>query len=378
MSEAVLCALPDRRFHRSVVLALLVALTAGCGMSPPTVPSREAGTGTAPVFVRDRSFPDPSIPFDQVTWMEVDRETGEVYLLQRSQPPVSVWSSEGELLRTWSTRALGDPHSLTLHTDAAGQRSVWITDMAPPRYAGTGYGHCLKQFSLGGVLLRTVGTCGAESQGSGLDPVQFDRVTDVAFDAAGRLFVTDGDLDGLNNRLLKIAPSGEVVESWSAPGNQPGSGPGEFDLPHDVLVDPCGRKWVADALNHRIQVFTAGGEVAGEMACFGSDGVYGLALSEPRHPAGGGPVASLFVTTSPTTGGNRGTVHFFAAPMDCSRPAEVGACPARTSWPVVLPPTPTPAMLHAITTNHDGTAVYISTLGGELPPQKWVESQRRR
>ena len=47
-----------------------------------------------------------------------------------------------------------------------------------------------------------------------------------------------------------------LIKSW---GN-PGSGPGEFDLPHCVRVDPRNRLLVADRENNRIQFFTLDGE----------------------------------------------------------------------------------------------------------------------
>jgi hypothetical protein len=55
--------------------------------------------------------------------------------------------------------------------------------MAPPLLAGEGYGHCLKAFTLAGDPLSTIGSCRENSQGTGLDPVQFDEVTDIAWDA---------------------------------------------------------------------------------------------------------------------------------------------------------------------------------------------------
>lgn len=356
---------------------LLGILSSACSTRPP-VPSAMASEppaagGEAPVYVLDSGFPQPStISFDQVTWMQVDWRTGWVYLLQRSQPPVSVWTPAGELVRSWDTQALGDPHSISLENLPDGSQRVWITDMAPPLYAGQGFGHCLKQFTTEGELLSTLGTCGPDSQGAGLDPVQFDKVTDIAFGAEGERYVTDGDLDGLNNRLLAIDRIGRVVRDWSAPDNQPGSGPGEFDLPHDVEVDSCQRLWIADALNHRVQVIGSGGEVVGELDCFGDDGVYGIALTGALEASTGAWFATLFVTTSPTTGGGRGTVYVFDVPLDCQRPSAIGECRPVTRWDVELPATEQTSLLHAVTTDRDGTALYISLLGGSLPPQKWV------
>lgn len=324
-------------------------------------------------YVLDTTWPLYSkISFNEISWMDVDRNTGRIYLLQRSQPAISIWTSTGELVDVWATEDLGDPHSITLQAQANGELFVWITDMAPPQSAGSGFGHCLKKFSTEGKLLGTVGTCAENSQGTGLDPVQFDKVTDVAFDSEGNLFVTDGDLNGLNNRVLKMAPGGAVLMVWSAPGNQAGSGPKEFDLPHAILVDECDRVWIADALNHRIQVISNTGVFYGELTCFGDYGVYGIDFSAPLSSSSQGASNTLFVTTSPTSGDNKGTVYVFDIPMNCNQLADLGTCAPLKKWSIELPPTEETAMLHDVTSNGSADAIYISELGGELPPQKWI------
>ena len=137
-----------------------------------------------------------------------------------------------------------------------------------------------------------------------------------------------------------------------------------------MLLDPCQRKWVADARNHRIQVFGAEGDFVGELACFGELGVFGIALTDVH--ASGEPAATLFATASPTSGGGTGTVYLFEVPMDCSEPRAIGSCTPVTRWDIELPQTGQTALLHAVTTEPDGSAIYISLLGGPLPPQKWV------
>ena len=237
---------------------------------------------------------------------------------------------------------------------------------APPR---TGYGHCLKQFTLSGGLLSVIGTCGENSQGTGLDPVQFDEVTDVAWNAAGELLVSDGDLNGLNNRVLTLDPTGVVVASWSAPGDVPGSGPKQFDLPHTVLVDRCDRVWVADALNHRVQVIGSEGTYYGSLTSFGDLGVYALAFG-PVFPSP--PQVVLFVGASPTSSGGTGTVSLFEVPLDCSRPAAIGSATPFTSFDVPIPTSTSMTLLHSITVDPETWDVYLSVLGGSLPPEKWA------
>ncbi|MFX5510160.1 hypothetical protein ABTD49_19965, partial [Acinetobacter baumannii] len=55
--------------------------------------------------------------------------------------------------------------------------------------------------------------------------------------------------------IHKFAPDGRHLSSWG----QPGSGPGEFNLPHNIACDADGWVYVADRENHRVQVFDGNG-----------------------------------------------------------------------------------------------------------------------
>ena len=323
----------------SISAALLSAsLLLGCAGSRDAEPPL-GRTFDTPAYVLDPSFPRPSwVTFDTVSWVDRDPESNLVYVLQRSAPPVSAWTADGELVSTWTTQVLGDPHSISFDTGPDGSTTVWITDMAPPLLVGQGYGHCLKSFTLSGEFLSTIGTCGENSQGTGLDPVQFDKVTDVAWDAAGNLLVSDGDLNGLNNRVLKLDSSGVVLASWSTPGDQPGSGPAQFDLPHMLIVDRCDRIWVAVA--------------------------FGASFSSP-------PETILFVGASPTSGGGTGRISLFAAPMDCTQPT-IANLAAFATFDVPIPTSTSTTLLHSMTVDPETWDVYLAVLGGKLPPQKWV------
>lgn len=318
-------------------------------------------------YVIDEEFAEnmAQASFDSVSWVTVDPETGNLYVLQRSIPAVTVWTPEGKFVQQWKTEALGYPHSITLH-----EGSVWITDFAPPRTAGDGWGHCIKHFSMEGELLGTIGTCGEHSQGTGLDPIQFDKVTDVAFDANGNLFVSDGDLGGLNNRVLKMNPSGEVLMEWSAPDNQAGSGPKEFNLPHAVIVDELDRVWIADKLNNRIQVITAEGEYLGEWTFDKTMGPNGLDIGTTRMVEGK-PFANVLITFSPIdlSSGLEGQAWVIPALMDPQYPAVFGERTPLAEWKVK--DQDGSAMLHSSAISPFDGALYLAFLNRNSPPDKY-------
>ena len=81
----------------------------------------------------------------------------------------------------------------------------------------------------------------------------FRQVTDMAWDAAGNTFISDGYV---NSRVAKVDKNGNWLRSWGEPGDQPG----QFNTPHSIAVDAEGHVYVADRGNRRIQVFDGEGK----------------------------------------------------------------------------------------------------------------------
>ena len=84
--------------------------------------------------------------------------------------------------------------------------------------------------------------------GAGVLGDNFNRPTDVAWDAAGNIFVSDGYG---NSRVAKFDRNGAFIKSWGSYG----TGPSQFNTLHSIAVDAKGMVYVGDRGNRRIQVF---------------------------------------------------------------------------------------------------------------------------
>ena len=82
----------------------------------------------------------------------------------------------------------------------------------------------------------------------------FRQVTDVTWDPAGNIYISDGYI---NSRVAKADKNGKWLKSWGQKGNKPG----DFNTPHSIAADAQGNIYVADRGNRRIQVFDGEGNL---------------------------------------------------------------------------------------------------------------------
>jgi DNA-binding beta-propeller fold protein YncE len=90
------------------------------------------------------------------------------------------------------------------------------------------------------------------------EPGRFRQVTDVTWDPAGNIYISDGYI---NSRIAKADKNGKWLKSWG----EPGKNPGQFNTPHNIAADAKGNIYVADRGNRRIQVFDGEGTLLREI-----------------------------------------------------------------------------------------------------------------
>jgi hypothetical protein len=110
--------------------------------------------------------------------------------------------------------------------------------------------------------------------GQGIAGDNFNRPTDVAWDAAGNIFVSDAYT---NARVVKLDKNGKFIKTWGSKG----SGEGQFDMPNSIAVDAQGNVYVADLGNKRIQVFDNDGNFKSQIGDVGSP--WAICISSSAH-----------------------------------------------------------------------------------------------
>ena len=176
--------------------------------------------------------------YKEATAVAVD-EKDNTYVFNRGTHPMVVLDPEGNVLRTWGDGIFGTPHGVTIGPDGM----VYCVDNGD---------HTVRKFTPEGKLLLTLGD--ANKPSPAMSGFPFNLPTHSAIDPRdGGLYVADGYA---NARVHKFSPDGRHLFSWG----ESGTGPGQFNIVHNIAVDKDGWVYIADRENHRIQVFDPNGK----------------------------------------------------------------------------------------------------------------------
>jgi hypothetical protein len=146
------------------------------------------------------------------------------------------------------------------------QDNIWVVDRGSDMVLKFNpAGRILMTFSRKpeSVTLESAGRGGRGGNGAGINGDNFNRPTDVAWDAAGNTFVS---YSYTNARIAKMDKNGRFVKSWGSKGSEQG----QFNMPNSLAVDAQGNVYVADLGNKRIQVFDNDGKFKSQIVNIGS------------------------------------------------------------------------------------------------------------
>jgi DNA-binding beta-propeller fold protein YncE len=182
---------------------------------------------------------------------------GHVFVFTRSgETQLFEFDQEGNFVREISPRNYAFAFAHTVRVDP--QDNVWAVD------EGT---NMIVKFNPAGKEVMTMGRRPESAEGDtpggfNFRPVlpgdtprpagqySFSRETDVAWDAAGDIFVSDGYG---NARVVKYDKDGRFIKAIGSAVK--GKEPGQFSTPHTIATDAKGNVYVGDRGNSRIQVF---------------------------------------------------------------------------------------------------------------------------
>jgi len=173
--------------------------------------------------------------------------TNRVFL--RSAAQLFEFDENGDYRREIGQGLYGFVFAHTVRVDS--EDNIWVVDEGS---------NMVIKFNPQGQVLMTLGrkpeairvpTPHADYQlGSGVGVLgdNFNRPTDVAWDAEGNIFVADGYA---NSRVAKFDKYGKFIKSWGSRGTEAG----QFNTLHSIATDVDGNVYVGDRGNRRIQVF---------------------------------------------------------------------------------------------------------------------------
>jgi hypothetical protein len=251
-------------FPRTRLIGLIcLLLFAQSGLS---VPAAEMDANDRGAKVRAMIEASPKLPLQQtelviklpkgqelgmVSWLARDPKTSVTWLIQRGDKadPVIAVDKDGRVLRSFGKGMYKVPHAIRLDPEG----NVWTVD------AGSS---TVIKFSPTGKKLLEIDVGGPPEPAVNAFRGTFRGATDIAFAPKGRIFISDGYA---NARILEYAADGKKVREWGSAGN----GPGQFHLPHSIVVDEDNIVYVADRENGRIEKFDLDGKFLGEIPSLG-------------------------------------------------------------------------------------------------------------
>jgi DNA-binding beta-propeller fold protein YncE len=194
--------------------------------------------------------------FGEVSGVAIDSQR-HIFIFQRAAPMLSEFDTNGKFLREIGAGLFTHPHGLRIDVED----HIWTTDDGS---------HLVLKLNHDGRPLLVLGRKGVAAEADWL----FNEPTDVAFDKVGNVYVSDGYG---NSRVMKFDRAGQFLKEWGSYGDKPG----QFNLPHTILIDKGERVYVGDRENKRIQIFDTEGKLLTQWTGIGYP--YGLCFGPNGH-----------------------------------------------------------------------------------------------
>jgi DNA-binding beta-propeller fold protein YncE len=242
---------------RYFILSIVFAATLALVITTPTVaqsrPGAQENAATAsqlPLHLVENFFKyPPTYVMGEVIGVAVNPK-GHIFLLNRGYHPLLEFNPDGTFVRSMGEGSAMFEGAHSIRFDPQG--NMWYIDAAT---------NMVIKFDTEGRTEEVLGqrpepwtwlTHVIEHAVPGKSA--FYQPTDVTWGADGSVFVSDGYG---NSRVAKFDKDGNFVKAWG----ERGTGRGEFNTPHSIVIDKNQNLYVADRANSRIQVFDTDGNL---------------------------------------------------------------------------------------------------------------------
>jgi DNA-binding beta-propeller fold protein YncE len=172
---------------------------------------------------------------------------GHIFVFHRSDQALLEFDKGGKFMRALGQGMYSRPHGLRVDSED----NIWTTDIGS---------HIVVKMSPRGRIVMVLGVkdlAGEWHQAGHLRA--FNEPNDLAFGSGGEIYVSQGHGKG-ESRVLKFSANGDFITTWGGAG----AAPGQFNVPHSIVINAEGLLYVADRSNQRIQVFDADGNYVRE------------------------------------------------------------------------------------------------------------------
>ena len=187
---------------------------------------------------------------------------GHIFIANKGEMKLIEFDADGNFVRSLAADVLIAPHGLRIDKDD----NIWVTDIET---------HMVFRINPNGRISLVLG----QKDASGLiddtrNMILFNKPADIAFGLDSEIYIADGYG---NSRMVKLDKYGNFMKAWGEKGDENGN----FNNPHNVVVDKNGLVYVADRHNNRLQVFSANGDFIRSWTHVGTP--WGLAISDNQE-----------------------------------------------------------------------------------------------